>query len=124
MAITDVENIQEDQPVASAIEPWLSVRDSLAAAAFYKSAFGAIETYRLEPPEGGPVLKLSVGGAAFWGGEEPSGNEAAESVGGGTVRMILTVTDPDAVFSRAIKSGAMEIFPVGEEHGWRLGRIV
>ena len=64
MPITDVENIKEDQVVSSTIAPWLSVRDSLAAAAFYKSAFGAIETYRLEPPEGGPVLKLSVGGAA------------------------------------------------------------
>jgi PhnB protein len=42
---------------------------------------------------------------------------------GGTVRMILT-TDPDAVFARAIKAGATEIFPMGEEYGWRLGRVV
>jgi PhnB protein len=38
--------------------------------------------------------------------------------------MILTVADPDAVFMRAITAGASEIFPVGEGHGWRLGRLV
>jgi PhnB protein len=37
--------------------------------------------------------------------------------------MILTVPNPDAVFARALKAGATEIFPVGEEHGWRLGRL-
>lgn len=38
--------------------------------------------------------------------------------------MILTVADPDAVFAQALKAGASQIFPVGEEHGWRLGRVV
>jgi len=37
--------------------------------------------------------------------------------------MILTVADPDAVFERALIAGATEVFPVGEEHGWRLGRV-
>ena len=38
--------------------------------------------------------------------------------------MILTVNDPDAVFNTALKAGAVEVFPVGEEHGWRLGRLI
>jgi PhnB protein len=38
--------------------------------------------------------------------------------------MILTVADPDAVFAQAVKAGASVVFPVGEEHGWRLGRVV
>jgi PhnB protein len=37
--------------------------------------------------------------------------------------MILTAPNPDGVFARALKAGATEIFPVGEEHGWRLGRL-
>jgi PhnB protein len=37
--------------------------------------------------------------------------------------MILTVPNPDAIFAQAIAAGATEIFPVGEEHGWRLGRL-
>jgi PhnB protein len=38
--------------------------------------------------------------------------------------MILTVADPDAVFGQARAAGAAEVFPVGEENGWRLGRVV
>jgi len=37
--------------------------------------------------------------------------------------MILTVTDPDAIFAKAVQAGAKEIFPVTEEYGWRLGRL-
>jgi PhnB protein len=45
-------------------------------------------------------------------------------VGGGTVRMILTVADPEAVFAKALAAGASEVSPVGDQHGWRLGRLV
>jgi PhnB protein len=38
--------------------------------------------------------------------------------------MILTTAAPDALFDQALKAGATQIFPVGEEHGWRLGRLV
>jgi len=108
------------------IAPWLSVRDSEQAVDFYKSAFGATEVYRLEVPGGGVVARLSVGGAEFWLSAEPpvQGNFSPESLGGGSVRMILTVPDPDAVFVRALEAGASEVFPVGERHGWRLGRVV
>jgi PhnB protein len=108
------------------IAPWLSVRNSAGAVAFYKAAFGATEVYRLEDPSGGVVAKLSVEGAEFWLSDESpnSGNFSPESLGGGSVRMILTVADPDAVFLQARAAGAAEVFPVGEEYGWRLGRVV
>ena len=108
------------------LAPWLSVRDSAQAVDFYKSAFGATEVYRLEVPGGGLVARLSVGGAEFWvSADSPvQGNLSSESLGGGSVRMILTVPDPEAVFAQALKSGASEVFPVGEGHGWRLGRVV
>ena len=110
----------------SSISPWLSVRNGAQAVDFYKSAFGAIEVYRLEDPGGGVVARLSVDGAEFWlsGESSDDGNSSPESLGGGSVRMILTVPDPDAVFAQALRAGASEVFPVGEEHGWRLGRVV
>jgi PhnB protein len=37
--------------------------------------------------------------------------------------MILTIPNPDTIFAQAIAAGANQIFPVGEEHGWRLGRV-
>jgi PhnB protein len=108
------------------IAPWLSVGNGAQAVDFYKSAFGATEVYRLEDPGGGVVAKLSVDGAEFWlSGDAPEeGNPGPESLGAGRIRMILIVADPDAVFAQAVKAGASEVFPVREEHGWRLGRIV
>jgi PhnB protein len=108
------------------IAPWLSVRGSAKAVEFYKSAFGAIEAYRMEDPGGSVVAKLSVEGAEFWVGDESPehSNFSPESLGGCSVRIIFTVADPDAVFARAIQAGAKEVYPVGEEYGWRLGRVV
>jgi PhnB protein len=108
------------------IAPWLSVRKSAQAVDFYKSAFGATEVFRHEDDDGSVVARLSVEGAEFWLGDESPEhhNFSPETLGGGSVRLILTVADPDAVFQRALAAGAAEVFPVGEEHGWRLGRVV
>jgi PhnB protein len=111
------------------LAPWLSVGDGERAVTFYKSAFGASEVYRLAVPESaGVVVRLAMGGAEFWvSGDSPADrdakDQAPESLGGGSVRMILTVADPDSVFARALAAGATEVFPVGEDHGWRLGRL-
>ena len=112
--------------LACTIAPWLSVRNSAQAVEFYKSAFGATEAYRMEDPGGAVVAKLSVDGAEFWLADESPehANFSPQTLGGGTVRIILTVADPDAMFARAVRAGATEVFPVGEEYGWRLGRVV
>ena len=117
-----IENIS----VSTSIAPWLTVQNSKAAVNFYKIALGAIETYRLESPDGGLIVRLSVNGAEFWVSDGISEKEKLnpESLGGGTIRLILTVANPEALFANALKAGASEIFPVSEEHGWKLGRIV
>ena len=111
--------------IKTSLQPWLSVPNSASAGAFYKAAFGALETYRLETPEGGLVLKLSVDGAEFWvsgqGNDTP--NMPTEKLGGEYLKMVLTVDNPDAIFEQALKMGATEVFPVGEDFGWRLGRL-
>ena len=67
-----------------------------------------------------------MGGAEFWLSDESPehGNFSPDSLGGGSVRLILTVADPDAVVARALNAGASEVYPVSEGHGWRLGRVV
>lgn len=109
--------------IQTTIQPWLSVRSTTKAVAFYKAAFNAIETYRLEDPDGNAVVKLSINGAEFWLSDTPSSDKTPENIGAGSIRMILTVDDPDSLFTKALQAGATEIFPVAEEHGWRLGRI-
>jgi len=37
--------------------------------------------------------------------------------------MILTVHDPESVFSQAVRAGATQITPVADGHGWRIGRL-
>jgi hypothetical protein len=41
-----------------------------------------------------------------------------------TSRTLLVVNDPERVVWQAVAAGATETSPVGDEHGWRLGRIV
>jgi PhnB protein len=110
----------------TSIAPWLSVRDGAKAVRFYQAAFGATEVYHLDDPSGGVVARLSVQGAEFWlsGESAEDGGVGTEATGDGPIRLIMTVPDPDAVFAQAVKAGATEVFPVGEEHGWRLGRVV
>jgi PhnB protein len=117
--------VTTDKTFRSSIAPWLSVRKSAEAVEFYKSAFGASEVYRLEAG-GGVVSRLAIAGSEFWVSDESPehGNFSPETLNGGTVRMILTVEDPDAAFARACSVGASEVYPVSEEHGWRIGRVI
>jgi PhnB protein len=111
--------------IRTSVAPMLSVRNGAAAVEFYKAAFGAAEVFRLEDPSGAVVARLSVDGAEFWLADESPdhGNFSPETLGGGTVRMILTVPDPDASFSRALAAGAREVVAIKDDYGWRLGRL-
>jgi PhnB protein len=106
--------------IPSSIEPWLTVQQGEKAVSFYKAAFGATESYRMEAPDGGLVVKLTVETASFWISGDLN-NEVIPAVSG--IKIIITTTDPDKVFGQALIAGAAEVFPVGEDYGWRLGRI-
>ena len=110
----------------TSIAPMLSVRNGAQAIEFYKAAFGAGVLFRVDADDGAVVARLSVGEAEFWLADEspPHANFSPESLGGGSVRMIMTVSDPDAAFDRAITAGATVVWPVSNKYGWRLGRIV
>ena len=112
-----------DAAVETGIAPWLAVSDGAQAVAFYRDALGAVEVYRLDGDDGKVIVaQLRVDGAGFW--LQENGESSPAAGGRGSVRLILTVDDPDARFAQAIAAGATEVAPVHEEHGWRTGRVV
>jgi PhnB protein len=117
---------QSEKGRKTSIAPMLSVRNGARAIEFYKAAFGAGELFRIDAPDGAVVARLSVGEAEFWVADESPEhlNFSPETLGGGTVRMVIIVEDPDAAFDRAVSAGATVVSPVGDQYGWRLGRIV
>jgi len=122
--MSDSAPVGQDQKTT--IAPMLSVRNGKGAIEFYKAAFGAGELFRIESEDGAVVARLSVGKAEFWLADESPEhlNFSPESLGGGSVRMVMTVEDPDAAFERALSAGATVVWPVANQYGWRLGRIV
>lgn len=109
------------------ISPMLSVRRGTKAVEFYKAALGAEELFCIGDERQGVVAKLSVQGAEFWVADEAPEylNFSPESLGGGTVRMVLVVENPDALFDRAVSAGGKVVAAVEDkEYGWRVGRLV
>src|SRR5215831_13154911 len=96
----------------TAIAPMLSVRNGAKAIEFYKAALGAGELFRVDNDKGEVVAQLSVERLNF------------ESLGGGSVRMVMIVADPDAVVACAVGAGAKLVWPVDQRHGWLIGRVV
>jgi PhnB protein len=111
----------------SALYPFLAVRDTDAAIAFYAKAFGATVRERLEAPGGVVVAVLEIDGMPLGVATEAPqlGTPSPETVEATTVRVSLHVDDPDAAAARAVAAGATEMFPVADQpYGLRQGRVV
>jgi PhnB protein len=103
----------------------LSVRRGAKAVEFYKSAFGADVLYRIDAPDGSVVARLSTDGAEFWVADESPEhkNFSPETLGEGTVKILLIVDSPDAAFEGSCRRSCCRL-PLGNQHGWRIGRVV
>ena len=102
------------------IAPWLSVSNAAEAINYYREAFGVEELYGLNDDDGKPVVaQLSIGGADFWIQEDA--DSSLDNANNRSVRMIVTVNDPDSMFAQALAAGAVEVSPVSENYGWRVG---
>lgn len=106
------------------IQPELWVDRAAEAVAFYEVAFGARVLLRVG--EGDEIVaQLAIDDAVFWVSAASEGGPrfSPEAIGGTTGRVLLVVDDPDTFAAHAIAEGATELSPVGDEHGWRLGRV-
>ena len=109
----------------TSIEPEFWTDQVAAAVRFYERAFGAVTLHRVG--EGDDiVVQLAIGQARFWVATAAAdmGRFSPDTIGGRTGRTLLVVDDPDAVAAQAVSAGATEASRVGDEHGWRVGRVI
>ena len=108
------------------LSPFLAVRRGQQAVEFYKQAFGARELFRFDAEDGSVVAQLAVGLSDFWLSDESPENKnfSPETLGGGTMHIVIVVDDPDAVYDHAVKAGAtVECAMRDEPYGWRIGKL-
>ena len=107
----------------TSIQPELWVDGPRQAVGFYEAAFGAITLHRVGNGDD-IVVQLAIGDAIFWvaAASAPMRRLSPHAIDGATSRTLLD--DPETIVQQAVTAGATETSPVGDEHGWRLGRIV
>ena len=79
--------------------PGLALRDAARAIEFYKTAFGAVELFRLIDPESGKVghAELTINGSLIMLADEyPAFNKSPQTLGGTCIRLCLMVANVDA----------------------------
>jgi len=106
---------------------YLVVRGAVDALEFYKKAFTATELSRLNTPDGKIAhAEFKIGDSIFMiSDENPQCTDMSpETLGGSPVKLLLYVTDVDTTFANAIKAGAKETMPPGNQFwGDRMGAV-
>jgi PhnB protein len=88
---------------------YLSIKDAAKAIEFYKKAFGAIENFRLEGPNGRVGhAELQIGDSRLMLADpcDQGGVSSPDARANAGFSMHLYVADSDAQFKRAVEAGA------------------
>jgi len=109
------------------VTPYLAIKDAVKALEFYKTAFGATESFRLMMPDGrlGHAEIVLGDGVIMLSDEFPEcGGKAPPTLGGSAVSIHLYVDDVDAFFQKAVAAGATERKLVMDQfYGDRSGQL-
>jgi PhnB protein len=109
------------------VTPYLIVDGAAQAIEFYKRAFGAVETFRMDGPQGKVGhAELKIGDShVMLADEHPEMNaRGPKTVGGSPISLVLYVEDVDAVVNRAVEAGAKLTRPVANQfYGDRTGGV-
>src|SRR3984885_3632612 len=106
---------------------YLIVNGAARALEFYKQAFGAVETMRLNGP-GDRIghAEIRIGNSTIMLADEfpDYGALSAQTIGGSPIKMHLQVADVDAMAARAVAAGAKTVRPVQDQfYGERSGQF-
>ena len=109
------------------VTPYLAIKNAAEALEFYKTAFGATETYKLMMPDGRVGhAEIRLGDSIIMLSDEfpEYGGKSPETLGGSPVSIHLYVEDVDAFFKKALAAGAKERKPVKDQfYGDRSGQL-
>ena len=110
------------------VTPAFAVKNAAKAIDFYRNAFGAEEISRMTAPDGKIMhAEIRIGDSIIMLSDEypGMGNPAPETLGSTTVNLHIYVPNVDAVFDRAVKSGAKATMPVADMFwGDRYGKLI
>ncbi len=107
------------------ITPYLIVNKAAEALAFYKKAFGAEETVRLEHAGRVAHAEVRIGDSVVMLGE-PMGDDYRDPLGygGSPVGLMIYVDDADKAVEKAVAAGATVVRPVENQfYGDRSGNL-
>ena len=109
------------------VTPSLIVNGAARAIEFYKQAFGATETFRMERPDGRVGhAEIKIGDShVMLADEHPEmGARGPQAIGGSPISLVLYVEDVDATVNRAVEAGAKLTRPVANQfYGDRTGGV-
>jgi len=110
------------------ITPYLGIKDAAKAIEFYKQAFGAVEMFRLEGPDGRVGhAELKIGDSSLMLADPcdmEGGLTSSQSLNGVAVGLHLYVEDCDKVYAQALAAGATALHEVKDQfYGDRSGTL-
>jgi PhnB protein len=121
---TSTKPVPDGYPTAT---PYLMVKDAAKAIDFYKRAFGATESMRMEDPQGRIAhAEIRIGNSPVMLCDEfpEMGARSPLSIGGSPVMIYLYVEDVDKLFDQAVDAGAQLQMPVTDQfYGDRAGKL-
>ena len=109
------------------ITPYLCIKNAAAAIDFYKQAFGAIEVFRMDSPDGKiGHAEIKIGNSHLMLADEhpEMGFRSPQTIGGTPIHLMIYVEDVDAVVQQAVDTGATLKRPVADQfYGDRTGGV-
>lgn len=109
------------------ITPYLIIKGAADAIEFYKRAFGATESMRMQGQDGKVGhAEIRIGDSVVMLADEhpDMGSRSPQSLGGAGVSLVVYVEKVDETFQRAVAAGAKELRPVANQfYGDRSGTL-